>query len=62
MQKSESIYGIPEILSVSWETFVNLKQSAEIVFTKPEMASIGNKLLTAWLNSRVPTASTAVTT
>jgi hypothetical protein len=51
------------MLSVSWETFANLKPFVEIVFTKTEMASIGNKPLTAWLNSRVlPAASTTVTT
>jgi uncharacterized Zn finger protein (UPF0148 family) len=50
------------MLSISWESSVNLKQAVGIVFTKTEMASIGNKLLTAWLTSRVPTASTTVTT
>jgi hypothetical protein len=40
-----------------------LKPSVEIAFTKTELAStIGNKPLPVWLNRRVPTVSTTVTT
>jgi hypothetical protein len=50
---TENIWVYPHMLSVFWETFVNLKLLVVIPSTKTGTASIGNNPWPAWLNSRV---------